>query len=211
MPLFTRLRGIGILRTSRSRSSQKFAPRNSHLAYENSPYGANLATKCATYSGTKAVGEPGLAAKPLPWVGCEGYSGKPLATALGLLRTGEEGKDVLVHPTERRLRGDVAAALEDLGQGCDPCTARDLLRDGGHVRGLAGRPRRLRPLRGALRLGLPRRGADLAGAPVRARHRRYAGATHGHPTARPWLCGRPGAAHRGRLPRRICSGRPLGG
>src|SRR5215213_10461103 len=117
MPLFTRLRGIGILRTSRSRSSQKFAPRNSHLAYENSPYGANLATKCATYSGTKAVGEPGLAAKPLPWVGCEGYSGKPLATALGLLRTGEEGKDALVHPTERRLRGDVAAALEELGQG----------------------------------------------------------------------------------------------
>src|SRR5215213_10440476 len=77
----------------------------------------NLATKCATYSGTKAVGEPGLAAKPLPWVGREGYSGKPLATALSLLGTGEEGKNALVHPTERRLRGDVAAALEDLGQG----------------------------------------------------------------------------------------------
>src|SRR5215207_410931 len=77
----------------------------------------NLATKCATYSGTKAVGEPGLAAKPLPWVSREGYSGKPLATALGLLGTGEEGKNALVHPTERRLRGDVAAALEELGQG----------------------------------------------------------------------------------------------
>src|SRR5215213_4597183 len=77
----------------------------------------NLATKCATYSGTKAVGEPGLAAKPLPWVGREGYSGKPLATALGLLGTGEEGEDALVHPTEHRLRGDVAAASEGLGQG----------------------------------------------------------------------------------------------
>src|SRR5215213_2792443 len=79
----------------------------------------NLATKCATYSGTKAVGEPGLAAKPLPWVSREGYSGKPLATALSLLGTGEEGKNALVHPTERRLRGEVEAALEELGQGED--------------------------------------------------------------------------------------------
>src|SRR5215203_915624 len=111
------------------------------------PARANLATKCATYSGTKAVGEPGLAAKPLPGVGREGYSGKPLATALGLLGTGEEGKNALVHPTERRLRGDVAAALEELGQGEVGedlfCPGED--RPGGEERVLFGGEHRHRP------------------------------------------------------------------
>jgi hypothetical protein len=41
----------------------------------------------------------------------------PPCAALGLLETREEGDDVLAHPTERRLRGDVAAAFEELGQG----------------------------------------------------------------------------------------------
>ena len=41
----------------------------------------------------------------------------PLATARGLVGTREEGEDSLVHPTEHRLRGDVAAASEGLGQG----------------------------------------------------------------------------------------------
>ena len=31
-----------------------------------------------------------------------------------------------------------------------------------------------------------------------------------HPQARPWLCGRPFVAHRGRLPRRICPRCALG-
>src|SRR5215208_4538048 len=39
------------------------------------------------------------------------------ATALGLVGIGKEGKDALVHPPEDRLRGDVAAAFEELGQG----------------------------------------------------------------------------------------------
>src|SRR5829696_2885066 len=39
------------------------------------------------------------------------------ATALGLVGFGKEGKDALVHPPEDRPRGDVAAAVEELGQG----------------------------------------------------------------------------------------------
>ena len=34
---------------------------------------------------------------------------------LGLLGARQEGEDALVHPSEPRLRGDVAAALEGLG------------------------------------------------------------------------------------------------
>src|SRR5215204_3511061 len=47
----------------------------------------------------------------------KGYPKAPLATALGLVGTREEGKDALIHPTEHRHRGDVAAAFEELDQG----------------------------------------------------------------------------------------------
>src|SRR5215212_9285367 len=41
----------------------------------------------------------------------------PPCAALSLLETREEDEDALVHPTEPRLRGDVAATFEELGQG----------------------------------------------------------------------------------------------
>jgi hypothetical protein len=40
-----------------------------------------------------------------------------LRTLLSLVGTGEEGEDALVYTTERRVRGDVAAVFEKLGQG----------------------------------------------------------------------------------------------
>ena len=95
------------------------------------------------------------------------------------------------------------------GRGGDPSAAGDLLRDGCHVRSLACRPRRLRRVRGDLRGGLLR-GVALAGDPVRARHRTRAGTAPGHPPARTGLLGRPCAAHRGRLPRRLRPGCSLG-
>ena len=95
------------------------------------------------------------------------------------------------------------------GRGGDPRAAGDLLRDGRHVRGLACRPRCLRRVRGDLRRGLLC-GAALAGAPFRARHRPRAGTAPGHPPARTGLLGRPCAAHRGRLPRRLRPGCALG-
>src|SRR5919112_2195007 len=39
LPLFTGVRGRGILRTSPFGDSRKFAPRSSHLAYKDSPSG----------------------------------------------------------------------------------------------------------------------------------------------------------------------------
>jgi hypothetical protein len=54
------VRGRGLLRTSALRSSQKFGPRSSRLAKKIlGTWQTNLATKCATHSGTWAVGEPG--------------------------------------------------------------------------------------------------------------------------------------------------------
>jgi hypothetical protein len=38
LPFFTEVRGRGILRTSPFGHSRKFAARNSHLAYKNSPF-----------------------------------------------------------------------------------------------------------------------------------------------------------------------------
>src|SRR5918998_3596731 len=90
-----------------------------------------------------------------------------------------------------------------------PRAAGDAHRYGGHARGLAGRPRRLRPVRGALWLGLLRRAA-LARAPVRARHRRAVGGAPGHAPARAGLSGRSLAAHPGRIRGWLRPGRALG-
>ena len=67
------------------------------------------------------IGWDAKGAKPVVLTECCGLlsrKGSPFSRkAVGFLGTSEEGEDALVHPTERRLRGNVAAASEGLGQG----------------------------------------------------------------------------------------------
>jgi hypothetical protein len=106
--LFTGVRGREILRTSPLRSSKNFA----HVGWLKAlrlegfaPSGPGRRRACRERC------------SPFPWGAHEEHSEAPLATALGLVGTREEGEDALVHTTERRLRGDVTATFEELGQG----------------------------------------------------------------------------------------------
>ena len=77
----------------------------------------------------------------------EGHCKAPPAAALDLIGTRKEGEDALVHPTEHRHRGDVAAAFEGLGQrevGEDLPRPREN-RTGGEERVLFGGEHRHRP------------------------------------------------------------------
>jgi Bacterial low temperature requirement A protein (LtrA) len=107
----------------------------------------------------------------------------------GTVRSAVVGMGVLLVADQRRAH-----------RGNHPRATGDPLCDRGYARSFARRTRRLRRVRGALRLSLLR-GATLARGALRARHRTNPGDAARRPPVSTWFVGRAGVAHRGWVPR----------